>query len=94
MGKVALLNRVQVLSGGWGGPGCEGEQWGYGGVGGLVVQWCWVKFQCQGILLIWKIVGQGPIALAVEAGEFGLFFLASIFSLFFLPLSGRRPHID
>ena len=27
-------------------------------------------------------------------GLFGLFFLSSITSLFFLPLSGRRPDID
>ena len=29
---------------------------------------CWVNFQCRGVLLIWMIVGQGPIALAVGAG--------------------------
>ena len=29
---------------------------------------CWVNFQCQGVLLVWMIVGQGPIALAVDAG--------------------------
>ena len=37
-----------------------------------MVQWCWVNFQCQGVLLIWIIVGQGPIALAVGAGGGGL----------------------
>ena len=36
--------------------------------GGRVVRWCWVNFQCRGVLLIWMIVGQGPIALAVGAG--------------------------
>ena len=38
----------------------------------------------------------GPIALAVGAGGgwFGHFFLSSIISLFFLPLSRRRPDID
>ena len=36
--------------------------------GGQVVQLCWVNFQCQRVLLIWIIVGQGPIALAVGAG--------------------------
>ena len=36
--------------------------------GGRVVQWCWVNFQCRGVLLIWMIVGQGPTALAVGAG--------------------------
>ena len=30
--------------------------------------WCWVNFQCRGVLLLWIIVGQGPIALAVGAG--------------------------
>ena len=29
---------------------------------------CWVIFQCRGVLLIWIIVGQGPIVLAVGAG--------------------------
>ena len=33
-----------------------------------MVQRCWVNFQCRGVLLIWIIVGQGPIALAVGAG--------------------------
>ena len=32
------------------------------------VRWCWVNFQCRGVLLIWIIVGQGPTALAVGAG--------------------------
>ena len=31
--------------------------------GGRVVRLCWVNFQCQAFLLIWIIVGQGPIAL-------------------------------
>ena len=44
--------------------------------GGRVVRWCWVNFQCRGVLLIWIIVGQGPTALAVGAGGglFGHFF--------------------
>ena len=33
-----------------------------------MVRWCWVNFQCQGVLLIWIRVGQGPSALAVGAG--------------------------
>ena len=42
--------------------------------------------------LIWIRVGQGPSALAVGAGGGCLdIFLSSIISLFFLPLSGRRP---
>ena len=33
-----------------------------------MVRRCWVNFQCRGVLLIWIIVGQGPVALAVGAG--------------------------
>ena len=63
--------------------------------GGRVERRCWVNFQCLGVLLAWMIVGQGPIALAVGAGRGCLdIFLSSIFSLFFLPLFGRRPDID
>ena len=62
---------------------------------GRVVRRCWVNFQCRGVLLIWIIVGQGPIALAVGAGGVvWTFFLSSITSLFFLPLSDRWPDID
>ena len=35
--------------------------------GGRVVRWCWVNFQCRGVLLIWIIVRQRPTALAVGA---------------------------
>ena len=45
----------------------ERELWG-----GRVVRWCWVNFQCRGVLLLWITVGQGPTALAVGAGG-GLF---------------------
>ena len=63
--------------------------------GGQVVRWCWVNFQCPGILLIWIREGQGPTALVVGAGGCCLdIFLSSIIYLFFLPLSGRRPDID
>ena len=57
-----------------------------------MVRWFWVNFQCRAVVLIWIIVGQGPSALAVGAGE-GLFghFCAHLSFLFFLPLSGRRP---
>ena len=53
-----------------------------------VVRWCWVSFQCRGVLLIWIMVGQGPSALAVGAGGgcLDIFFHSSIISLFFLPL--------
>ena len=33
-----------------------------------VVRWCWVNFQCRGVLLIWSRVGQGPTALTVSSG--------------------------
>ena len=62
--------------------------------GGRVVRWCWVNFQCRGVLLIWIRVGQMPTALAVgmSGGCFDIF-LSSIISLFFLPLSGIRSDI-
>ena len=51
---------------------------------------CLVNSQCQGVLLIWIIVVQGPIALAIGAGgAVWTLFLSSITSLFFLLLSGR-----
>ena len=63
--------------------------------GGRVVRWCWVSFQCRGVLLIWISVGQGPTALAVgTGGGVWTFFLSSIISLFMPPLSRRRPDID
>ena len=45
---------------------------------------------------IWMTVGQGSTALTVGAGVgvVWTFVLSSIFSLLFLPLSGRRPDID
>ena len=50
------------------------------------------NFQFRGVLLIWLIVGQGPTVLAVGVGGGCLdIFLISYISLFFLPLSGRRP---
>ena len=52
-----------------------------------------VNFQCRGVLLVWMMVGQGPIALAVDA-DGGLFGHFSLGYLFFLPLFGRRPDID
>ena len=53
-----------------------------------MVRRCWVNFQCRGVLLIWTIVGQGPIALAVGAGGGGLdiFSLVYHFSLLSPPL--------
>ena len=41
---------------------------------------CWVNFQCRGVLLVWMIVGQGPVALAVGVGGGCLdIFLSSVF---------------
>ena len=59
------------------------------------MRWCWVKFQCRGVLLVWIKVGQGPTAVAVGAGGVvWTFFLSSIIPHFFLPLAWRRPDID
>ena len=33
-----------------------------------MVRWCWVNFQCRGVLLIWVRVGQWPTVLAVGVG--------------------------
>ena len=59
-----------------------------------VVGWC-EGAECRGVPLIWIIVGQGPVALAVGAGGGCLeFFLSSVLFLLFLPLFGRWPDID
>ena len=53
------------------------------------------KLPVPGRPTTWIRVGQTPTALAVGAGGGYLdFFLSSIISLFFLPLSGRWPDID
>ena len=56
--------------------------------GGRVVRWCWVNFQCRGVLLIWIIVGQGSTALAVGAGGgcLDIFSLVCRFSFLSPPL--------
>ena len=49
--------------------------------GGRVVRWCWVNFQCRGVLLIWIRGEQGPATLAVGAGGvFGLVYHFSFLS--------------
>ena len=65
---MALLDSISVYIG-------PSPRWG-----GWVERRCWVNFQCQGVLLVWMIVGQGPIALAVGAGGGCL----DIFSLIYL----------
>ena len=53
------------------------------------------KLPVPGRPTIWMTVGQGPAALAVDAGGLCLdIFLSSILSLLFLPLFGRRSVID
>ena len=51
---------------------------------GWVGRRCWINLQCRGVLLVWTIVGQGPIALALGAwGVFGNFFSRPSFLLSF-----------
>ena len=52
-------------------------------VGGRVVRWCWVNFQCPRVLLIWIRVGQGPTTLAVGAGGVVWTFFSRLSSLSF-----------
>ena len=52
--------------------------------GGRVVRWCWVNFQCRGVLLIWKRVGQGPTALAMGAGGGSLDIFTLVYHFSFL----------
>ena len=59
------------------------------------MRWCWVNFQCRGVLLIWIIVGQGSFALAVGAGRGCLnMFFSRVSFLFSFSVSGRRSGID
>ena len=51
---------------------------------GRVVRWCWVNFQCRGVLLIWIRVGQGPTALAVGAGGGCLDIFSLVYNFSFL----------
>ena len=52
--------------------------------GGRVVRRCWVNFQCQGVLLTWLTVGQGPIVLSVGAGGGCLDIFSLIYHFSFL----------
>ena len=49
-----------------------------------MVRRCWVNLQCWGVLLIWIIVGQGPIVLAVGAGGGCLDIFSLIYHFSFL----------
>ena len=51
-----------------------------GGGGGRVERRCWINLQCRGVLQVWTIEGQRPIALALGAGGGCL----DIFSLVYL----------
>ena len=46
---------------------------------------CWINFQYWGVLLIWIIVGQGPIVLAIGAGGVCL-------DIFYAPVTIVRGH--
>ena len=51
-----------------------------------------MNFKCRGVLLIWKIVGQGPIALAVGAGGgVWTFFYSRLYFLFSFSSLGDGP---
>ena len=57
-----------------------------------MLRWCWVNFQCRGVLLIWIIAGQGPIALAEGASAGCLdIFPSSIFLIYFSLSLGDGP---
>ena len=51
------------------------------------MRWCWVNFQCQGVLLIWIVVGQGPIAPAVGADGGCLDIFSRVYHISFPSLS-------
>ena len=51
------------------------------------MRWCWVNFQCRGVLLICFIVGQGPTALAIGAGRLDFFVFSHLSFLFSFSLS-------
>ena len=55
-----------------------------------MVRWSWVSFQCRSVPLIWIIVEQGPIALAVGAGRVVWSFVSRLSLLFSFSISGSR----
>ena len=44
------------------------------------------SFQCQGVLLLWNTVGQGPAVVAAGAGRVGCFFVVVVFFLAISPI--------
>ena len=61
--------------------------------GSRVERMFWVNFQCRGVLPVWMIAGQGPIALAVGAGGgcLDIFSLIYLFSFLSPSLWGKPP---
>ena len=59
-----------------------------------MVRWCMENLQSRSVLLIWIIVGQGSIALAVGAGGGCLDIFSLVYLFSFLSHFGRRPDID
>ena len=60
-----------------------------------MVRWCLENIQSRSVLLTWKIVGQGPTALAVGGGGGCLdIFFSRLSFLFSFLIFGRRPDID
>ena len=50
------------------------------------------SFQYRGVLLLWHMVGQGPVVLAAGAGRVGyLFYIVFSSRLFYLPF--LMPHL-
>ena len=58
--------------------------------GSRVVRWCWINFQCRGVLLIRIRVGQGLAAEGAGGGCLDIFFLVYYFS-FLSPSLGDGP---
>ena len=65
-----------------------------GGGGGLVARWSLGKLPVPGRLTVWMIENKDLLRLQQVRMAVIWIFFSSIFSLLFLPLSGRRPDID
>ena len=61
--------------------------------GGRVVRWRWVNFQCQGVLLVWILEGQGHTALEIGAGG-GIVWPFQCLSFFSLPLGDGPTYTE